>query len=109
MFIHFTLKYHPLPEFYFSEWILSFLHLQVILQTEAEMKQGRSPSKLDAFIKTLEEDRDYYKNETENLLKIFRNTFASPKRTSTCGSMLKKNSSIQVSLGKHFEKGGMHF
>uniref|UniRef100_A0A8C6IPK2 Uncharacterized protein n=1 Tax=Melopsittacus undulatus TaxID=13146 RepID=A0A8C6IPK2_MELUD len=48
------------------------------------MKQGRSPSKLDAFIKTLEEDRDYYKNETENLLKIFRNTFSSPKRTNTC-------------------------
>ncbi|XP_061233908.1 testis-specific gene 10 protein isoform X1 [Neopsephotus bourkii] len=67
----------------------------VILQTEAEIKQGRSPSKLDAFIKTLEEERDYYKNETENLLKIFRNTLASPKRTNTCGSMLKKNSSIQ--------------
>ncbi|KAM9567570.1 testis-specific gene 10 protein isoform 2-T2 [Guaruba guarouba] len=67
----------------------------VILQTEAERKQGRSPSKLDAFIMTLEEDRDYYKNETENLLKIFRSTFASPKRTNTCGSMLKKNSSIQ--------------
>uniref|UniRef100_A0A8B9EYI7 Testis specific 10 n=1 Tax=Amazona collaria TaxID=241587 RepID=A0A8B9EYI7_9PSIT len=47
------------------------------------MKQGRSPSKLDAFIKTLEEDRDYYKNETENLRKTFRNTFASPKRTNT--------------------------
>ncbi|KAM9567572.1 testis-specific gene 10 protein isoform 4-T4 [Guaruba guarouba] len=68
---------------------------KVILQTEAERKQGRSPSKLDAFIMTLEEDRDYYKNETENLLKIFRSTFASPKRTNTCGSMLKKNSSIQ--------------
>ncbi|XP_061315678.1 testis-specific gene 10 protein [Pezoporus flaviventris] len=67
----------------------------VILQTEAEMKQGRSPSKLDAFIKTLEEDRDYYKNENENLLKIFRSTLASPKRTNTCGSILKKNSSIQ--------------
>ncbi|XP_009576495.1 PREDICTED: testis-specific gene 10 protein, partial [Fulmarus glacialis] len=57
----------------------------VILQTEAEIKQGKSPSRLGAFIKTLEEDRDYYKRETENLLKVFRNAFSSPKRTSTCG------------------------
>ncbi|KAM7131498.1 testis-specific gene 10 protein isoform 1-T1 [Ciconia maguari] len=67
----------------------------VILQTEAEIKQGKSPSRLDTFIKTLEEDRDYYKSETENLLKVFRNAFSSPKRTSTCGSMSKKFSSIQ--------------
>ncbi|NXL48631.1 TSG10 protein, partial [Podilymbus podiceps] len=69
---------------------------QVILQTEAEIKQGKSPSRLDAFTKTREEDRGYYKSETENFLKVFRNTFSSPKRTSTCGSMSKKNSSIQV-------------
>ncbi|NXO59183.1 TSG10 protein, partial [Aramus guarauna] len=62
----------------------------VILQTEAEIKQGNSPSRLDTFIKTLEEDRDYYKCETENLLKVFRNTFSNPKRTSTCGSTSKK-------------------
>ncbi|XP_074672819.1 testis-specific gene 10 protein [Strix aluco] len=66
-----------------------------ILQTEAEIKQGKSPSRLDTFIKTLEEDRDYYKCETENLLKVFRNAFSSPKQTSTCGSMSKKFSSIQ--------------
>ncbi|XP_035750256.1 testis-specific gene 10 protein [Egretta garzetta] len=66
------------------------------LQTEAEIKQGKSPSRLDTFIKTLEEDRDYYKCETENLLKVFRNAFSSPKRTSTCGSMSKKISSIQA-------------
>jgi len=30
--------------------------VQVILQTEAEIKQGKSPSRLDTFIKTLEED-----------------------------------------------------
>uniref|UniRef100_A0A8D0ERD3 Testis specific 10 n=1 Tax=Strix occidentalis caurina TaxID=311401 RepID=A0A8D0ERD3_STROC len=60
--------------------------MQAILQTEAEIKQGKSPSRLDTFIKTLEEDRDYYKCETENLLKVFRNAFSSPKQTSTCGS-----------------------
>ncbi|KAM9301069.1 LOW QUALITY PROTEIN: testis-specific gene 10 protein [Morus bassanus] len=67
----------------------------VILQTEAEIKQGKSPSRLDTFIKTLEEDRDNYKCETENLLKVFRNTFSNPKRTSACGSM-SNFSSIQA-------------
>lgn len=38
----------------------------------------------------MEEDRDYYMCETENLLKVFRNAFSSPKQTSTCGSMSKK-------------------
>ncbi|NXI61801.1 TSG10 protein, partial [Anseranas semipalmata] len=68
---------------------------RVILQTEGEIKQGKSPSRLDTFIKTLEEDRDYYKSETENLLKVFRNTFSSRKQSSTCGSMSKKNSAFQ--------------
>ncbi|NXE73639.1 TSG10 protein, partial [Cochlearius cochlearius] len=88
MFICFTLKYHELIEqkVYFSELIISFLHLQAILQTEVEIKQGKSPSRLDTFIKTLEEDRDYYKCESENLLKVFRNAFSSPKRTSTLSS-----------------------
>ncbi|XP_008947692.1 PREDICTED: testis-specific gene 10 protein, partial [Merops nubicus] len=67
----------------------------VILQTEPEIRHGKSPSRLDAFIKTLEEDRDYYKSETENLMKLFRKTFSSPKRTSTWGSMSKNFSSIQ--------------
>ncbi|XP_027669208.1 testis-specific gene 10 protein [Falco cherrug] len=67
----------------------------VILQTEAEVKQRRSPSRLDAFIKTLEEDRDYYKCQTENLLKVFKNAFSSPMQTSTCGSMSTKKSPIQ--------------
>uniref|UniRef100_A0A8C0IB81 Testis specific 10 n=1 Tax=Bubo bubo TaxID=30461 RepID=A0A8C0IB81_BUBBB len=38
-------------------------------------------------MKTLEEDRDYYKCETENLLKVFRNAFSSPTQTSTCGNI----------------------
>ncbi|NXC67725.1 TSG10 protein, partial [Anhinga anhinga] len=67
----------------------------LILQTEAEIKQGKSPSRLDTFIKTLGADRECYKCETENLLKVFRNAFSNPKRTFTCGSMSKKFSSIQ--------------
>lgn len=72
--------------------------MQVIIQTEAEINEGKSPSRLDAFIKTLEEDRDYYKHHTENLLKVLRKTFSSPEQTSACGSMSQKLSSIQVSL-----------
>lgn len=68
----------------------------VILQTENEIRQGKSPSRLDTFIKTLEEDRDYYKSKTENLLRVFRNKSSSPKRSSTCGSMSKKKSHIQA-------------
>ncbi|XP_072207705.1 testis-specific gene 10 protein [Excalfactoria chinensis] len=68
----------------------------VILQTENEIRQGKSPSRLDTFIKTLEEDRDYYKSKTENLLRVFRSTSSSPKRSSTLGSMSKKKSHIQT-------------
>lgn len=32
----------------------------------------KSPSRLDAFVKTIEEDRDYYKRELECLQKIFK-------------------------------------
>lgn len=72
--------------------------MQAILQTENEIRQGKSPSKLDTFIKTLEEDRDYYKSKTENLLRVFRNASSSPKRGSTWDSMSKKKSHVQVSL-----------
>lgn len=83
--------------------------MQVIIQTEAEINEGKSPSRLDAFIKTLEEDRDYYKRQTESLLKVLTKTFSSPEQTSTCDSMSQKLSSLQVSLGKHFGRGEMHF
>ncbi|XP_064358353.1 testis-specific gene 10 protein [Dromaius novaehollandiae] len=69
--------------------------IQVILETEAEKKQGKSPSRLDTFVKTLEEDRDYYKSEAENLQKVLRNTSSSPKQKHTCGSMSKRFSAIQ--------------
>uniref|UniRef100_A0A8C9F0F4 Uncharacterized protein n=1 Tax=Pavo cristatus TaxID=9049 RepID=A0A8C9F0F4_PAVCR len=72
-----------------------------ILQTENEIRQGKSPSRLDTFIKTLEEDRDYYKSKTENLLRVFRNTSSSPKRSSTLGSMSTKKSYIQEEISHH--------
>ncbi|POI29399.1 hypothetical protein CIB84_006851, partial [Bambusicola thoracicus] len=76
----------------------------VILQTENEIRQGKSPSRLDAFIKTLEEDRDYYKSKTENLLRVLQNKSSSPKRSSTCGSMSTKKSHIQISQETAFNE-----
>ncbi|XP_021268647.1 testis-specific gene 10 protein isoform X4 [Numida meleagris] len=67
----------------------------VILQTEDEISQGKSPSRLDTFIKTLEEDRDYYKGKTENLLRVFRSASSSPKCSSSRGSMSKETPHTQ--------------
>ncbi|OXB58903.1 hypothetical protein ASZ78_007689, partial [Callipepla squamata] len=67
----------------------------VVTQTENEISQGKSPSRLDTFIKTLEEDRDYYKSKAENLLRVFRNASSSPKRSSTWDSMSKNKSHVQ--------------
>ncbi|XP_034613852.1 testis-specific gene 10 protein isoform X4 [Trachemys scripta elegans] len=67
----------------------------VILETESEKTLGKSPSRLDTFIKTLEEDRDYYKSEADNLRKMFRNTSSSPKHSPTRSSISKHSSPIQ--------------
>ncbi|EMP27180.1 Testis-specific gene 10 protein [Chelonia mydas] len=66
-------------------------------KTESEKTLGKSPSRLDTFIKTLEEDRDYYKSEAENLRKMFRNTStsSSPKHSPTRSSISKHSSPMQ--------------
>ncbi|NWS43664.1 CP135 protein, partial [Probosciger aterrimus] len=43
---------------------------------------NKSPSRLDAFIKTLEEDRDYYKQELEYLQKMIKRKPSPSRRTS---------------------------
>ncbi|NWU66862.1 TSG10 protein, partial [Pterocles burchelli] len=96
-------------DFVFEKFVIFFTKscMSVILQTEAETKQGKSPSRLDTFIKTLEEDRDYYKSETENLLKVFRNAFSNPKRTSTLSSdpevlkILREREELKSTLKKY--------
>ncbi|XP_019381024.1 PREDICTED: testis-specific gene 10 protein isoform X1 [Gavialis gangeticus] len=67
----------------------------IILETESGKKQGESPSRLHTFIKTLEEGKDYYKSEAENVRKMFRNRSSSPKHKPTCGSTSKRTSPIQ--------------
>ncbi|XP_054979483.1 testis-specific gene 10 protein isoform X3 [Sorex araneus] len=52
----------------------------IILETEKA--QNKSPSRLDSFVKALEADRDYYKNETQLLRKMIRSRSKSPRRPS---------------------------
>lgn len=63
---------------YFNTPILRYSHLFVEKQLALELERYRvsprkahrrdkSPSKLDSFIRTLEKERDYYKNECDVL------------------------------------------
>ncbi|XP_027491238.1 centrosomal protein of 135 kDa isoform X1 [Corapipo altera] len=49
----------------------------------------KSPSRLDAFVKTLEDDRDYYKRELEYLQKMIRRRPSPSRRTPEKGEELK--------------------
>ena len=44
-------------------------------------KKGKSASKLDAFIRSIEEERNYYKDQTEALQKMVRGEIPSRSRS----------------------------
>ncbi|XP_041114876.1 testis-specific gene 10 protein-like isoform X2 [Polyodon spathula] len=48
-------------------------------------RKDKSPSRLDSFVKTLEEDRDHYKREVENLRKMLKGRNSSPVRSKSRG------------------------
>ncbi|XP_075786504.1 centrosomal protein of 135 kDa isoform X4 [Pelodiscus sinensis] len=50
----------------------------------------KSPSRLDAFVKTLEEDRDYYKRELEYLQKMIK------RRSSPCRRSPEKSEDLRL-------------
>ncbi|XP_038256605.1 centrosomal protein of 135 kDa isoform X1 [Dermochelys coriacea] len=50
----------------------------------------KSPSRLDAFVKTLEEDRDYYKRELEYLQKMIK------RRASPCHRSPEKSENVRL-------------
>ncbi|XP_053311137.1 testis-specific gene 10 protein [Spea bombifrons] len=71
-----------------------------------EKSKAMAPSKLDAFVKTLEEERDHYKREAENMRKMLRGRSRSPKRItsqldSELGKILKERDAIQAMLEKY--------
>ncbi|XP_015684919.1 centrosomal protein of 135 kDa, partial [Protobothrops mucrosquamatus] len=57
---------------------LEIINRELVIELERMRLEGgialgdKSPSRLDAFVKTIEEDRDYYKRELECLQKIFK-------------------------------------
>lgn len=61
---------------------------ELVLETEKmRLEYGialgdKSPSRLDAFIKTLEDDRDYYKQELEYLQKMVQRRSSPGRRAS---------------------------
>ena len=75
--------------FFFTEREL-VLELERLRTKNGKNKRDKSPSKLDSYVKTLEEERDYFKGEVEVLNKIMKNkalastsTPSSPSRSRT--------------------------
>ncbi|XP_054979484.1 testis-specific gene 10 protein isoform X4 [Sorex araneus] len=84
----------------------------IILETEKA--QNKSPSRLDSFVKALEADRDYYKNETQLLRKMIRSRSKSPRRPSpssrgtNCDIELMKSARDREELKCMLEKYERH-
>ncbi|XP_019624383.1 PREDICTED: centrosomal protein of 135 kDa-like [Branchiostoma belcheri] len=69
------------------------LELERLRDMSVRHKRDKSPSRLDNFIKSLEEERDYYKQEVDVLQNMLKKRSGSPAKTPT--STPTKGSSIK--------------
>uniref|UniRef100_A0A674ITG3 Centrosomal protein 135 n=1 Tax=Terrapene triunguis TaxID=2587831 RepID=A0A674ITG3_9SAUR len=92
----------------FCYFLLSSAERELVLEVERmRLEYGiafgdKSPSRLDAFVKTLEEDRDYYKRELEYLQKMIKRR-ASPCRSEDVRLITRERDELQSMLDR-FEK-----
>ncbi|XP_040192277.1 testis-specific gene 10 protein isoform X2 [Rana temporaria] len=66
-----------------------------------EKNKASSPSKLDSFVKSLEEERDHYKREAEHLRKMLRGRSSSPKRSPSRQKVVQERDDLQDMLAKY--------
>uniref|UniRef100_A0A8C4YM63 Centrosomal protein 135 n=1 Tax=Gopherus evgoodei TaxID=1825980 RepID=A0A8C4YM63_9SAUR len=93
--------------------LLSSAERELVLEVERmRLEYGiafgdKSPSRLDAFVKTLEEDRDYYKRELEYLQKMIKQRASpcrrSPEKSEDMRLITRERDELQSMLDR-FEK-----
>ncbi|XP_035680916.1 centrosomal protein of 135 kDa-like isoform X2 [Branchiostoma floridae] len=92
------------------------LELERLRDMSVRHKRDKSPSRLDNFIKSLEEERDYYKQEVDVLQNMIKKRSGSPAKTPTStptkGSSIKgtptkgtptKGSGVDKKTAAHYE------
>ncbi|XP_063166215.1 centrosomal protein of 135 kDa isoform X3 [Candoia aspera] len=92
---------------------LEIINRELVIELERVRLEGgialgdKSPSRLDAFVKTIEEDRDYYKRELEYLQKIFKRRSSplhrSPEKSEDLRLVKRERDELQSMLDR-FEK-----
>ncbi|XP_071786802.1 centrosomal protein of 135 kDa-like isoform X1 [Asterias amurensis] len=87
------------------------LELERIRNKAGGKTKTKSPSKMDTYLKTLEEERDYYKGETDVLNKLLKShnlsrsvsRDLSPKRSSRAASPSRTPSKADKKSSSHYE------
>uniref|UniRef100_A0A8C7E7E3 Centrosomal protein 135 n=1 Tax=Naja naja TaxID=35670 RepID=A0A8C7E7E3_NAJNA len=92
---------------------LEIINRELVIELERMRLEGgialgdKSPSRLDTFVKTIEEDRDYYKRELECLQKIFKRRSSplvkSPEKSEDLRLVTRERDELQSMLDR-FEK-----
>ncbi|XP_060546830.1 centrosomal protein of 135 kDa isoform X3 [Pantherophis guttatus] len=92
---------------------LEIINRELVIELERMRLEGgialgdKSPSRLDVFVKTIEEDRDYYKRELECLQKIFKRRSSplrkSPEKSEDLRLVIRERDELQSMLDR-FEK-----